>query len=204
VITLIKGAIMDAQQAQQDISIIKQMIDQTRQKTAESGHLFISIGVVSAIMVIFIGLLEMYGLNTYVLPTIIILTLLNAGIGFYIASRKNANGNVHTYTKTIFWNTIMMCGFAAVLFVFVFPFLNIYPFSATPILTAVVLGIAVFLTGSLFEDKFIQWSGLFWWIGACLIALAEGPIDIFIMVTIIILGWIVPGIRLNKNYKKGV
>ena len=195
---------MDAQQLQQDISIIKEMIDKTRKKTADSGHMLVYMGIISALFTIVIGLLEIYELGQYVMPLIIAMAVINAFIGYRIASQKNGNGDVKTYSKTLFWHIWMACGFAAVLIVFLFPFLNVYPFYAAPVLTFLVIGIAVFITGSIFELKFVQWSGLAWWIGALLLALTEGPISIIVMLAIIIFGWIVPGILLNKLYKSGV
>jgi hypothetical protein len=194
---------MDTQQLEQEISIIKEMIDKTRKKTAESGHMLIYMGIVSALFIIVIGLLEIYHLGQYVLPTSIAIAVTNALIGYRIGS-KNNNGDVKTYPKTLFWHIWMACGFAAVLIVFLFPFLNLYSFHSAAVLTCIVMGIAIFFTGSIFELKFVQWSGLAWWIGACLMAVTEGPVSAVIMLAIIIFGWIIPGSHLNKHYKSGV
>jgi hypothetical protein len=195
---------MNSNQLQQDISIIKEMIDKTRKKTAESGHMLIYMGIITALATILIGILEIYNLSHFVMPVVILLTVINASIGYFIAAKKGDNGNVKTYPNTLFWHIWMMCGFAAVLIVFLFPFLNLYPFQAAPVLTSLVIGIAVFITGTIFELKFVQWSGLAWWIGACIMALTEGPMKLIIMVAIILFGWIVPGYLLNKQYKSGV
>jgi hypothetical protein len=66
------------------------------------------------------------------------------------------------------------------------------------------MGIGVFITGSLFELKYVQWGGLVWWLGAVLLALLEGQFTIVIMVANILFGWIIPGFLLNKQYKSGV
>lgn len=116
--------------------------------------------------------------------------------------KKGANEKVETYSKTIFWHIWMVCGSAAILIVFLFPFLNVYPFHAVPVLTSLVIGIALFITGTIFELKFIQWSSLAWWAGACIMAIAVGPYKFVIMVAIILIGWIVPGFLLNKQYKR--
>jgi len=194
---------MNTTQLQQEISIIKEMIDKTRKTTAEYGHLLIFFGIFSALASIIIGILGIYDLNQYVMPAIIILAVINALIGYLSGVKSSKNEKVKTYTKTIFWHIWMVCGFAALLIVFLFPFLNLYPFQAVPVLTSLVMGIAVFITGTIFELKYVQWSSLAWWIGACIMAIAEGPITIVIMVTIIIIGWIVPGIILNKQYRNG-
>ena len=193
---------MDTNQIQQDISIIKEMIEKTRKTTAESGHLLLYIGILSALATIVIGILEIYELNQFVMPVVIIITVVNAFIGYVIAAKEGKNEKVKTYPKTIFWHIWMACGLAAVLIVFLFPFLDLYPFHAVPVLTSLVMGIALFITGTIFELKYIQWSSLAWWLGACLMAISEGPYKFVIMVTIILIGWIVPGFLLNKQYKK--
>jgi hypothetical protein len=195
---------VDVQQVEQEISIIKEMIDKTRKKTADSGHMLIYMGIFSIIATIAIGLMGMYQLDQYFMPAIIVMALVNAFIGYRIASKNGEQEKVKTYAKTLFLHVWMMCGFAAVLIVFLFPYLNLYPFHAAPVLTSLVMGIGVFITGSLFELKYVQWGGLVWWIGAVLIALLEGQFTIVIMVANIIFGWIIPGFLLNKQYKSGV
>jgi len=195
---------MDAQQLEQEISIIKEMIDKTRKKTADSGHMLIYMGIFSIVMTVVISVMGIYQLDRYFMPVIIAMALVNAFIGYRIASKNGGKETANTYSKTLFMHVWMMCGFAAVLIVFLFPFLNLYPFHVAAVLTFLVLGIAVFITGSLFELKYIQWAGLLWWIGAVLMAILPWPITIVIMAAVILFGWIVPGFLLNKQYKSGV
>ena len=192
---------MDTNQMQQEISIIKEMIEKTRRTTAESGHLLIFIGVFSALATLVIGMLEIYELNQFVMPAIIIMAIVNAFIGYVIAAKEGKNEKIKTYLKTIFWNIWMVCGLTAVLIVFLFPYLNLYPFKAVPVLVSMVMGIALFTTGTIFELRFVQWSSLAWWVGACIMAIIESPYKFIIMVVIILFGWILPGFLLNKQYK---
>ena len=80
---------MDTNQMQQDISIIKEMIEKTRKTTAKSGNLLIYIDVFSILFTILIGILEIYELNQYVLPLIIIMTVVSGFIGYLISSRES-------------------------------------------------------------------------------------------------------------------
>ena len=96
---------------------------------------------------------------------------------------------------------MMICGFAALLVVFVFPFLDLYTFKAVPTLVSVIMGIALFITGALFELKYVQWSFLTWWAGAVLLALTTDIVKGTIMVAIILVGWVLPGILLHNQYK---
>jgi len=192
---------MNTDQIQQEILIIKEMIDKTRKTTAESGHILIYMGIFTALATIVIGILGNYNLNQFVMPVVIIMAVVNAFIGYLIATKNGEAAKVKTYLNTIFWHIWIVCGLAAILIVFLFPFLNLYPFHAVPVLTSLVMGIAIFITGTIFELKFAQWSSLAWWIGACIMAFVEGPSKFITMVVIIIFGWIIPGILLNKQYK---
>jgi len=86
---------------------------------------------------------------------------------------------------------------------FVFPFLNVYSFRAVATLASLILGIAVFMTGIIYEMRFILWLSSAWWIGACLMALIESEYRFLILIASIIIGWIIPGIIMNKKYENG-
>lgn len=192
---------MDINQLQQDISIIKEMIEKTRRQTANSGHLFIFIGVFSALATVGIGLLEIFSLQDFFIPLLILMAVVNGITGYFIISNEEKKEKVKDYTRIFFWNVWMVCGLSALLIVFVFPFLNVYSFGAVPIITSVLMGIALFLTGVLFEMNVIKLSSLIWWVGAILLALYEGPYGFLIIVVVIVVGWLMPGLYLNRQYK---
>ena len=192
---------MNHNQIQQEISIIKEMIDKTRRETAESGNLFIFIGLFSAVITLLIGLLEIYNLNHLVLPAIIIMSIGNGIVGYLIASKEN---KVETYPKTIFWKVWVVCGFTAVLIVFLFPFLNVYSFRAVPVLVSLIMGIALFISGIVYELKFIQVSSSAWFAGALLLSLTDSQYRFLIVVAVIIVGWIIPGFILNRRFRNGI
>ncbi len=188
---------------QQDIEIIKQMIEKTRLATAETGWLLILIGILSAVATLIIGLLELYGFHHLVMPVVIGLALINAGIGYAVGLRESKKNGVKTYAKNIFWNLWMACGLGALLIVFLFPQIGLYQLKSVPALVSLIMGIAVFVTGTVFELRLIQLGSLAWWIGACVMAIIPGLYTFWVMVVVIILGWIVPGLILNKQYNDG-
>ena len=192
---------MDNNQLQQEISIIKEMIEKTKRETANSGHLLIFIGVFSAIVTTWIGLLEVFSLQTYFIPSIIFMAVVNGIAGYFIIRKEEKNEKVKDYTKTIFWNVWIVCGFSALIMVFLFPFLNVYSFKAVPVITSVIMGIALFLSGVIFEMNIIKICSLIWWLAAFLLALIESQYGFLIVVIVIILGWILPGLYLNRQYK---
>ena len=193
---------MDQSQVQQEISIVKEMIEKTRRETAESGYFFIFIGIIASICPVGISLLEEYNLNNMVLPALIILTIISGIIGYLVVSREERNEKVKSYPKTVFYQLWFACGMTMLMMVFLFPFLKAYPWSAVPVLVSLVCGIGLYLTGVIYELRFIQWFSMPWWAGACLMAIAEqGMPRAYIMSAIIIVGWVLPGLILNKQYK---
>jgi len=192
---------MNNNQIQHELSIIKKMIEKTRQETAESGYLFIFIGIFSAIATFVIGMLEIYKLNQFTLPVMIIMLIVNGIIGYIVASKDAKVEKVKTYPKTIFFNLWIVCGITAIMITFLFPFLKVYPFRAVPVLIPLIMGIAVFTTGTIYELRFIQWYSITWWVGACILVLTKSPFRFIIMIAIIVLGWVIPGFILNKQYR---
>lgn len=194
---------MDHNQIQQEISIIKSMIEKTRRETAESGHLFIFMGIASAFFVLIISLLEIYKLNHLVIPAMIILTVLNGFVGYLVVSKPAKQEKVTSYPKTVVLCLWVICGVTLLMVTFLFPFLKVYPFSALGTLASLILGIAVFMTGVIYEMRFIVWYSSAWWIGAILMAIINSPYRFLIMIAVILIGWVWPGFIINKKYKNG-
>jgi len=193
---------MEHTNAQQELSIIKQMVEKTRKDTAESGRFFLYIGIVSLIGTITVGILEAASMQNWLLPALVIVALSSAAIAAAIMHREKIMNPVKTYAKAICWHLWLACGCAALLILFVFPFLRVYSFSAVPVLICVIMGIALYSTGIVLELPVIQWSCLVWITGAILLTLVTGLPRIIVMSANILLGWIVPGCLLNRTYRQ--
>lgn len=192
---------MNHNQIQQEISIIKSMIEKTRRETAESGHFLILIGIVSAIGTFAMGILELFNRNYLDLPILILMTLVNGFIGYLVASK--AEKRVKTYTKTILYNVWFSCAIPALMIVFLFPLTKVYSFRLVPTLISLIMGIMVFSAGVIYELRYIRWCSVVWWGGACLMAYIESKYQFLIMIAMIILGFILPGVIFNRHYKNG-
>ncbi|MGD2246352.1 MAG: hypothetical protein PVI11_07390 [Candidatus Aminicenantes bacterium] len=193
---------MDQNQIQQEISTIKKMIEKTRRETAESGHFFIAMGILAAVITFAIGMLEFYSLDRLVLPALIVATVVSGVIGYLTITKKEKKERVKSYPKTIFYGVFFACGLCILMIVFLFPLLKVYPWSLIPTLSSMIMGIAFFSAGIIFELRPIQWCSIVWWVGALILALTIGQYRFIIMIVIIVFGWILPGFILNKHYKK--
>lgn len=194
---------MNHDQIQQEISIIKSMIEKTRRETAESGHLFIFMGIAAAIFVVVISILEIYKFTHLVIPAMIILTVLNGFVGYIVVSKPAKEEKVTSYPKVVVLSLWVICGVTLLMITFLFPFLKVYSFSALGTLASLILGIAVFMTGVIYEMRFVVWYSSAWWIGAILMAISSGSYRFLIMIAVILIGWVLPGFIINKKYKNG-
>ncbi|HPG39324.1 MAG TPA: hypothetical protein PLP19_01340 [bacterium] len=193
---------MDHQQVQQDLAIIKDMIEKTKKETADSGYFFIGLGLLSILCVIVISFLEYKSMEHLVVPMFLVMFFASGAIGYFTVNRREQKDKVKSYPKTICYSVWFACSVPVVITGFLLPMLKVIPYSLVPVLTTLILGIGVFATGVIFESRYIYWSSAFWWGGAVAIALVPGYGRAFIMVGILLFGWVLPGIILNRQYKK--
>ena len=194
---------MDQNHIQEELTIIKNMIDKTRRETSESGNFFIAIGIYGIISTFAIAAMEeIFKLYNYILPALIGNIVLAAAVAYFFISRAEKKEKVKTYAKTVFIDTFFACGITAIMIMFLFPITKVYPFHLIPVLISLVFGITAFVSGSIFELQSLKWCSIAWWGGACLMAYAErGMLRAYIFMAIILFGWILPGLIMNRNYK---
>jgi len=189
---------MEHQQIEQNISIIKEMIEKTRKETAQSGNFFIFIGIMSIALTLLILFLE----DQWELPIIAGMVVFSAIVGYLTVGREEKKQKVQTYAKTVFGSLWLACGLICISVIFLFPFLNAFPFQAVPVLTSLIVGIGLFTTGAVYQLPFVQWCSIAWWLGAILMSLAEAElVRILIMDATIAIGFVLPGIIFNRKYK---
>jgi hypothetical protein len=192
---------MKQNQIQQEITIIKDMIEKTRRETAESGLLFIIPGILCILTIFLMALLEMYQLNHLFLPALLtamaVIVITSAVIGI----KEGKKERIETYAKSIFAHVWIACGICCLITGLIFPISKIYPWHFVSIIPLLFIGIAFYITGVIYKIRIIQWSALLWWFGASLLAFVEGSYRPFILIIIFLFGYILPGIILNKQYK---
>ncbi len=193
---------MNISQAEQNLIIIRNMIEKTRAATLESGQLLIAMGIVSALATLVIGVLEKVNHPEFVLPVLLFISVVNALIGYVVISRQQKNSNVTGFVNILFWNVWMAGGLAILICVFVFPLLNLYSFKAVPSIAALFMAVILFLSGRILEAPLLVRSAYVWIIGSLIMALTFGTLKFIIMTVTIVSGWVLPGIFLNRQQKK--
>jgi hypothetical protein len=189
---------MDDMQFSRELATIKTMIERTRRETFVSGYLFIIPGILWIIAILIMGLLELTNLNNFEKPvglaTAAVLILSSLFLGF----REGRSERVKSYATRLFVQIWSACGITAILSGILLPLLNVHP-SFGPFF---IIGIGFYMTGAIYELPLVQWCGCFWWIGACLFAFIPGPYRLVLWIALILLGYVLPGILLNRQYRK--
>jgi hypothetical protein len=188
-------------QLEQDLSIIKNMIEKTRRETAESGYLFIIPGILCILTVLIMSRLEAFALSHLARPIFLGLLGLIAATSAWIGIREGRKTRVQTYAKTIFAHLWIAVGVVCLIVGVLLPLLNVFPWSSQPVISFFVLGIGIYLTGVIYEIPGIKWCGVVWWLGAFILAFVTGPKRIALIIAIIVLGYILPGILLARQSK---
>jgi hypothetical protein len=192
---------MTQNQFQQEITIIKEMIEKTRKDTAESGLLFIIPGILCILMVLLMSALQWFNANHLMKPVMFASMAVISLSSAYIGYRESKKAKVATYVKKVFGYVWIAVAVSCLLFVLYFPLIGVYSWDILGILAFSVLGIGFFVTGGLYELPLIQWCSLFWWIGAAILPLAKGFTSMFIIIAVFLLGYILPGFIMNRQYK---
>ncbi len=189
---------MDQNNVQQEIAIVKQMIEKSRRETAESGNLFIVLGLLCSMFPWAFAMLTKDN-SKLIMPCIIVFISICVIVGVIISAREEKKEKVKTYAKAIHEQLWVVCGTACIMVSFFSPMFDALPYSAVPIFVSLLLGIMVFQTGIIYELKSISGFGLLWWGGAVIMAIE--PKGTLLVLTVLFLGgWVLPGLILKKNY----
>jgi hypothetical protein len=193
---------MNQVQLQQEIAIIRDMIEKTRRETAESGHLFIALGIIWVFVTGLTGFLEMTAADQLIWPVLAVALVLTIIIAVMIGLHEGRRERVESYPRKIFGSMWISVALSAILVSFVFPFTGVFDTHLVPVFVSPILGIGFFLTGILYDSRGIVYCSLSWWIGAILMAYISGSARLYIMMGVLITGYIVPGIILNIKYRQ--
>jgi hypothetical protein len=192
---------MTDERVQEQLSIIRSMVEKSRRETAESGAFFIWLGVIGIVTVFAIRALELSGLSHLTIPFLVVVLVANGVVGYFTVSRRQKRAGARSYVATICYTVWFACAVPILIVTFLLPALGAYPWSLVPVLAALFMGIGVFATGSIFEVPAITWSSLAWWGGAVAMAAIEGPARAIVMAAAILLGMVLPGAILNRRYR---
>jgi hypothetical protein len=192
---------MEKQQAELEINMIKQIIDDSKKIVVDDGKGFIIWGVL-----IVIGLLGTYffiPLRLY--EYISLLWIAVIGIGWVytiiIHAVKDHKKKVKTFAGKILGALWFSCGVSMTIVGFVGTGTGSYGAYTISPLMSVILGIAYFVTGIIYGRAWVRNLAIGWWIGAIVTFIWTGMYSLLVFAVMMIALQVIPGIILYSKFK---
>jgi hypothetical protein len=194
---------MDHIEAKENLDLIKQMIEKTKQSHAESWRFFllwgymVILGILGMQALVFLKMFGLIWLNWVVFMGI------GAVLQIVMVVRQERSRQVRTFVDAAVAHLGSACGVAFLFTGFVLPMLDVYPVGAISIMVSVVAGVAVFVLGGIYEEPFIKWCGVAWWLGALGMVFIHWHYRSLVVAFLVVIGYLAPGYFLHSRYKKG-
>ncbi len=193
---------MNQTQISKDIQFIRDMIEKTKEKTAESWKFFSFWGIL--VIAAIIGNYVLVYFKQYNVIWINWTVFMLVGIFFMVfyISKKEKTSRSRTYAQNAIAHLSFACGIAFLLVGFFFPVLKLYTYKDIPVFISVIVGILLYVIGGIYEWNLLKWSALLWWLGSIGMIFLHWHYRTLACVPLIILGYLIPGFILRSQYKK--
>ena len=193
---------MNETQISKDIQLIRDMIEKTKEKAAESWKFFSAWGIL-----IIAGIIGNYALVYFKRYNAIWINwigfmLIGVFVSIFYIGKKEKTSGARTYAQIAIGHLSFACGIGFMLAGFVFPMLKLYSYEDIPVIISMIVGILLFVIGGIYEWNLLKWSALLWWMGSVGMIFIHWHYRALICIPLIILGYIVPGFILRSQYKK--
>jgi hypothetical protein len=195
---------MNELEAKEEIRLIQEMIQKTRQATAESGTLFFFWGIWVVLAIIgnyVLVFLEKYSWIWLNWTVFVVLGMIYSG--FY-SIRQEKRQAAATYVQMASRYLAIACAVGYVLLGLVFPLFNLYSYGVIPVLIAVMAGIELFGIGGIYEWNLLKWCAAVWWLGSLGMLLVHVYYRTLVFVPLIILAYLLPARVLRSKYLKRI
>ena len=106
---------MNHEHIQKEISIIRNMIEKTKRDTAESGSIFLFIGIACILYILVVTILEKLRFFTWVLPVMISMTILMGIAGYFFVARQDKAKKAMTWPQKINRVILAACSIVMIL-----------------------------------------------------------------------------------------
>lgn len=192
---------MDDQKALEELSYIKQIMQDSRKTLVDNGIGYITWGII-----IVMGLMSSYFMivnkikNNYELNWIILI-----GIGWifsFVSARKDRKYKSTTMAGKILAGIWFSSGIAMTIVGFVGPVSGGIKGVFVSAVISIILGVAYFVSGIVYGSRWITLLSIGWWAGAILMLFWPGMQVFWIMSLMMIFFQIIPGLFLYQQAKK--
>lgn len=189
--------------AEEEISVIKQLMDDSRKAVVENGWHYIYWGSIVTAVIIVNYLMVVYNGSKYAQGMLWFFSMPGAAIVEGIIERKKEK---HTKVKTFAGRLInsLWTGAGVCMFILGFAGSISGSYSAVTIfpLISIVLGSAYLISGVIQQVKWLSAISVFWWGGAVVLLLIPGMHSMLIFAGMLVCFQIVPGALLYVKSKR--
>lgn len=192
---------MDEFDARQELLFIRKVIDDGRTALGHDGKAMIVWGaiVVAGMIAMFLSVSLTLGVNYLILWGV----LIGAGwiftLFFDVSARRKARFS--TFGGRVVSQLWLGCGIVMTVVGFVTPLVGaLKPWAIIPIMS-LILGIAYLVTGAVYDDRWIRFSSVAWWLSGIIMLVWPGVYMFLVFASLVIAFQIVPGVRLFKQWK---
>jgi hypothetical protein len=194
---------MDSQKAELELSVIKKIMEDSRNIALNNGWHYILWGVVVSCALIANYIMALLRVpNNYAGLMWFILMISTAIVAGLYEKRSDKKRPVKTFAG----NLLGALWFAGGIAMFIFGFAGTVSGAYNPVyvcsVISTVLGVTYFVSGEIQQIKWLKWISLGWWAGAIFTFLFGSIHTLLIFALMLIFLQTLPGIILNRKYKK--
>lgn len=194
---------MDAQKAELELSVIKKIMEDSRKAICNNGWHYIFWGAVVSIALIANYIMLLMNAYEYYVGWMWLVLMVGAAItdGIY-ERRKEKQRAVKTFAGDLLGSLWFAGGIAMFIFGFMGTISGAYnPIFICPVIST-VLGVAFYASGEIQQLKWQKLLAFGWWLGAILLFLFPSVHTLLIFALMLTFFQTIPGIILNRKYKK--
>ena len=193
---------MNTHEAIEELEFIKKVIDDTRNVIVDNGFSFIFWGII-----IVIGLLSTYAaiLLDYNFPYAwnwILVIGFGWAYSLYSGYKHGKHAKVQTFSGKLLGAVWISAGISMTILGFVGTFAEAYHGVYISPLVSTILGISFFISGFLYDKRWITYISAGWWMGAIIMFIYPYLYTLLIMSAMMIVFQIIPGIIIYRESKK--
>ena len=184
-----------------NLNVIKSMIEKTKTDAADSGSIFILWGwlvIAATILTYFFVYKEWFDHIGYIW---FVLMGLGAIGTIYLLKKITKREKVKSYSSSALANLWFSCGASFFIVAWLGVPLGVIPLELLNIIMAAITGIGLFTTGGILDWNMLRIGGIILWVAAIIMMFVPWNFHVLIFATALIPGYLVPGYALNRKYK---